>query len=195
VLEFYAARSQIFLAAAFDGEAAAARGQNVGDGTSVHITIPTENPWVPLRILALGKGGGEIVEADVYLLTDLTPAILPAPDGFNGMKLDHSRPASGALLSDLRSDRGMEWVPSHAWLTKVALDGEASQFGYDMAIDASGANAPSRVAAGLDLPGAVDPTGPALIRTIGALLFVIGSIGSIAILLTRRPSGSGMHPA
>jgi hypothetical protein len=195
LLEFYAARSQIFLAAAFDGEAAAARGQNVGDGTSVHITIPTENPWVPLRILALGKGGGEIVEADVYLLTDLTPAILPAPDGFNGMKLDHSRPASGALLSDLRSDRGMEWVPSHAWLTKVALDGEASQFGYDMAIDASGANAPSRVAAGLDLPGAVDPTGPALIRTIGALLFVIGSIGSIAILLTRRPSGGGMHPA
>ena len=57
VLEFYAARSQIFLAAAFDGEAAAARGQNVGDGTPVHITIPTENPWVPLRILALGKGG------------------------------------------------------------------------------------------------------------------------------------------
>ena len=47
VLEFYAARSQIFLAAAFDGEAAAARGQNVGDGTPVHITIPTENPWVP----------------------------------------------------------------------------------------------------------------------------------------------------
>ena len=195
VLEFYAARSEIFLAAAFDGEAAAARGQNVGDGTPVHITIPTENPWVPLRILALGKGGTEVVEADVYLLNDLKPAMLPAPDGFNGMSLDYSQPASESLLADLRSDRGMEWVPQHAWLSKIALDGEASQFGYDLAIDASGAGAPSRVAAGLDLPGANDPTGPATLRTLGTLMFVIGSLGAIMVLVTRRPSDSGMHPA
>ncbi len=195
VLEFYAARSQIFLAAAFDGEAAAARGQNVGDGTPVHITIPTENPWVPLRILALGKGGTEVVEADVYLLTDLTPAMLPAPDGFNGMTLDHSQPASQSLLADLRSDRGMEWVPEHAWLSKVALDGEASQFGFDLAVDASGGNAPSRVAAGIDLPGSSDPTGPATIRWIGMMLFLIGSLGSLLLLVTYRPSGGGMRPA
>jgi Uncharacterized protein conserved in bacteria (DUF2330) len=195
VLEFYAARSQIFLAAAFDGEAAAARGQNVGDGTPVHITIPTENPWVPLRILALGKGGTEVVEADVYLLNDLKPAMLPAPDGFNGMTLDYSQPASSSLLADLRSDRGMEWVPEHAWLSKVALDGEAAQFGYDLAIDASGAGAPSRVAAGLDLPGANDPTGPATLRMVGTLMFVIGSLGALIVLVTRRPSDSGMHPA
>ena len=55
VLDFYAARSPIFLAAVFDADAAAERGQAVGDGTPVHITIPTDNPWVPLRILALGK--------------------------------------------------------------------------------------------------------------------------------------------
>ena len=195
VLEFYAARSEIFLAAAFDGEAAAARGQNVGDGTPVHITIPTENPWVPLRILALGKQGTEIVEADVYLLTDRTPAMLPAPDGFNGMRLDHSQPASDALLADLRSDRGMEWVPDDAWLSKVALDGEASQFGFDLAVDASGQNAPSRVAAGLDLPGANDPTGPATLRWIGMMLFLIGSLGSLLFLVAYRPSGGGMRPA
>ncbi|HEY8861278.1 MAG TPA: DUF2330 domain-containing protein, partial [Candidatus Limnocylindria bacterium] len=41
VLDFYANRSPIFLAAAFDPDAAAARGQNIGDGTPVHITIPT----------------------------------------------------------------------------------------------------------------------------------------------------------
>ena len=29
----------------------------IGDGTPVHITIPTPNPWVPLRILCLGKAG------------------------------------------------------------------------------------------------------------------------------------------
>src|SRR5215217_7323643 len=55
VLEFYGKRSQIFLAAVFDGDAALKRGQRVGDGTPVHLTIPTDNPWVPLRILALGK--------------------------------------------------------------------------------------------------------------------------------------------
>jgi hypothetical protein len=41
VLDFYAQRSPIFLAAAFDADAANARGQQVGDGTPVHITIPT----------------------------------------------------------------------------------------------------------------------------------------------------------
>jgi hypothetical protein len=195
VLEFYAARSQIFLAAAFDGDAAAARGQNVGDGTPVHITIPTENPWVPLRILALGKTGTEVVQADVYLMTDRKPAMLPVPDGFNGMTLDNSQPASESLLADLRSDRGMEWVPEQAWLSKIALGGEASLFGYDLAIDATGARAPSRVAAGLDLPGAADPTGPALIRTLGAVLFIVGSLGALAVLITRRPSGGGLRPA
>ena len=81
VLDFYAARSPIFLAAVFDADAAAQRGQSVGDGTPVHITIPTDNPWVPLRILALGKTATERVDADVYLLTDRRPALLPVPTG------------------------------------------------------------------------------------------------------------------
>ena len=80
VLDFYAARSPIFLAAVFDADAAAARGQAIGDGTPVHITIPTDNPWVPLRILALGKTGQERVDADVYLLTDRTPGPAAGPD-------------------------------------------------------------------------------------------------------------------
>ncbi|HET9878537.1 MAG TPA: DUF2330 domain-containing protein, partial [Candidatus Limnocylindria bacterium] len=37
VLDFYASRSPIFMAAAFDADAAAARGQAVGDGTPVHL--------------------------------------------------------------------------------------------------------------------------------------------------------------
>ena len=69
------------------------RGQNVGDGTPVHITIPTDNPWVPLRILALGKTGNEHVDADVYLMTDHAPALLPQPDRLNGMTLDAVEPA------------------------------------------------------------------------------------------------------
>src|ERR1700675_2675615 len=125
VLDFYAARSPIFLAAVFDADAAAARGQAIGDGTPVHITIPTDNPWVPLRILGLGKTANERVDADVYLLTDRSPVLLPAPSGSNGLNLDHSAPASEALLTDLRSDRGMAWVPGSGWLTKVRIDSTA----------------------------------------------------------------------
>src|SRR2546428_2060991 len=68
VLDFYANRSPIFLAAVFAADAAKARGQRVGDGTPVHVTIPTANPWVPLRILGLGKNADDRIDADVYLL-------------------------------------------------------------------------------------------------------------------------------
>ena len=109
VLDFYAARSPIFLAAVFDADAAAERGQAVGDGTPVHITIPTDNPWVPLRILALGKTAAERVEADVYLLTDRTPTLLPAPTGDNGLGLGHSAPATAvaARRPPLRQGHGL----------------------------------------------------------------------------------------
>jgi hypothetical protein len=189
VLDFYAARSPIFLAAVFDADAAAERGQAIGDGTPVHITIPTDNPWVPLRILALGKGEAERIEADVYLLTDRKPALLPNPDGANGLALGHSASASESLLADLRSDRGMEWVPSSAWLSKVRIDAAAPQLSFDLAIDASGARQPSRVMAGLDLPGAVaTPDRSAdLVRIIVALTFTVGGIGAILYLLTRGP--------
>jgi hypothetical protein len=151
VLDFYADRSPIFMAAAFDADAAAERGQAIGDGTPVHLTIPTGNPWVPLRILGLGKGAVERVEADVYLLTDIRPALLPNAGGFAesaGLVLDHSAAASDALLADLRSDDGMEWIPDAAWLTKVVVDARAGELTYDLAIDASGAGDPSPIDAG-----------------------------------------------
>jgi hypothetical protein len=189
VLDFYAARSPIFLAAVFDADAASERGQAVGDGTPVHITIPTDNPWVPLRILALGKGEAERVEADVYLLTDRKPALLPNPDGSNGLALGHSASASESLLTDLRSDRGMEWVPTSAWLSKVRIDAAAPQLAFDLAIDASGARQPSRLMAGLDLPGAaaVPDRSVDLVRIIVAVGFMVGGIGGILYLLARRP--------
>ncbi|MFL5727500.1 MAG: DUF2330 domain-containing protein [Chloroflexota bacterium] len=197
VLDFYANRSPIFLAAAFDADAAAARGQQIGDGTPVHITIPTDNPWVPLRILALGKTGEERVEADVYLMTDTAPALLPTPTGDNGIRQDYGAWATASLLSDLRSDRGMEWVPASAWLTKIAVDSSAAGLSYDLAIDASGAGAPSRVDAGLALPGVdevvqtvgsvasgIDPT-----RLVLALVFSIMGIAGLWLMTRYRPGG------
>ena len=192
VLDFYAARSPIFLAAVFDSDAAAARGQAVGDGTPVHVTIPTDNPWVPLRILALGKTAAERVDADVYLMTDRRPALLPVPTGDNGLGLGHSAPATISLLDDLRSDQGMSWVPASAWLTKVTIDAAAPQLAYDLAIDASGAGAPSRVMAGLDLPGTVAIVAVVadwsidLWRLVVGLTFMVGGIGGILLLIRRR---------
>ena len=189
VLDFYASRSPIFLAAVFDADTAAELGQGVGDGTPVHITIPTTNPWVPIRILALGKTGEERVDADVYMMTDRRPALLPVPTGDNGMALDHSAPATASLLDDLRSDKGMEWVPSSAWLTKVRIDAAAPQLAFDLAVDATGARSPSRVMAGLDLPGAVpnNVAADAAARLLLGLTFSIGGIGGILLLIRRRP--------
>jgi hypothetical protein len=181
VLDFYARRSPIFLAAVFDADAAKDRGQAIGDGTPVHISIPTPNPWVPIRILALGKSGQDRVDADVYLLTDRPPALLPIPTGRNGIRLDHSAAATTNLLADLRSDRGMSWVPADGWLTKVAVDAAAPQLSFDLAVDVSSLGTPSRVQAGLELPPSLmkaatasDPLALAVtVLTISALLIAI----------------------
>ena len=190
VLDFYADRSPIFMAAAFDADAAAARGQALGDGTPVHLTIPTDNPWVPLRILGLGKADGEVVEADVYLLTDIKPALLPKAGAFvesDGLILDHSAAATELLLADLRSDVGMEWVPDEAWLTKVVVDLEADALDFDLAIDASGAGNPSAIDAGY-APFGDDPAP----RSPIALYLLLAATVAIAVpVLLSRSSGSG----
>jgi hypothetical protein len=190
VLDFYARRSPIFLAAAFDPARAAARGQAIGDGTPVHITIPTPNPWVPLRILALGKSGQERVDADVFLLTDRKPALLPSSDT-PGLQLAHSAAATDLLLSDLRSDKGMEWVPSSAWLTKVAVGAQASKLTYDLAIDASGQEAPSRVAAGLAVPDLPAATPADLARLIlGLAVIALGVLFVVGLTVWRPARGT-----
>ena len=185
VLEFYAERSPIFLAAVFDADAAAERGQAIGDGTPVHISIPTPNPWVPIRILGLGKSGGGIVEADVYLLTDIAPALLPTPTGSNGMVLQHSQPATDSLLDDLRSDQGMAWVPEDGWLTKIRVDGTAPQLSYDLAVDASGQGAPSWVQAGLDSPARVAKDNLSLVQVLLASTLAVGVL--LLVLVIGRP--------
>ena len=147
VLDFYASRSPIFLAAVFDSATAAERGQVIGDGTPVHITIPTDNPWVPLRILGLGKQPDDFVIADVFLLSDRAPEFLPAVG--NGLFLAHYGPATDLLLDDLRADAGMSWMPESAWLTKLQVLSATRDLRYDLAVDASGEGKPSLMRAGL----------------------------------------------
>jgi Uncharacterized protein conserved in bacteria (DUF2330) len=191
VLDFYAQRSPIFMAVRFNAERAAAQGVLEGEGTPVDIVIPTPNPWVPLRILTLGLKPTQTVQADVYLLTDRAPALLPQavrPNGEpdqHGMIRQVSEPASPSLLDDLRSDRRMGWIPSNAWLTYLKIDTPASTLTNDLAIDASGYGHPDPVAAGFA------PTTPVLPAT-----WPISWVGVFAVILlaliavaTRRGIG------
>lgn len=211
VLEHYAKRSPIFMAARFDTKAAEERGQGIGEGTPVHLTIPTERPWVPLRILGLGKAAGEVVEADVYLLTDSRPNLVTTPVASEaGLFRQFDAAASASLLGDLRSDKGMEWIPDRMWLTYMRVAADAGTLDYDLTVPAAAtASGPDAAAiapvepvetvppapvdeAEFDLAGRrlvineVEPAsnvGPLVAGTAGAL--VIGS-GLAAVLVRRR---------
>jgi hypothetical protein len=130
------------MAARFDASRARALGQNVGDGTPIMLTIPTKEPWVPLHILSLGLDKNQVVDADVFLLTDRQPKLLA---GGGGLSLSRNEPASPLLLDDLRSDKHMGWVPSSMWFTYLHLNVPAGQLGYDLAIsqDANPSAVPS----------------------------------------------------
>jgi hypothetical protein len=165
MLDFYARRSPVFLAARFDASAAVARGQVAGDGTPVQITIPTPNPWVPLHILSLAKGALAPVQADVYLLTDRAPSLLGLGDGVD---VQASEPASPSLLNDLRSDKDSSWIPEQAWLTFVRIDTTAGHINHDLAVDATGADSPSIVQAAYDPSGLVPTPQLAGLHPVGA---------------------------
>src|SRR6476620_3958888 len=131
VLDFYAQRSPVFMAARFDATRAAALGQRSGDGTPIMVTMPTDRPWVPLRILGLGAKPDTAIQADVFLLTDHEPKLLA---GGRGLTVGRSEQANASLLDDLRSDKGMAWVPSSMWFTHLPLDVAAGDLDYDLAI-------------------------------------------------------------
>ena len=190
VLDFYASRSPIFLAARFDADAARQKGVALGDGTPVHITIPTPNPWVPLRILSVGRQASERINADVFLLTDRRPTLLPGNDA-PGLVVDRSEPASTRLMADLRSDKGMEWMPESMWLSYLKVDALPRQLTYDLAVDATGAGRPSRQAAGFEVPGAAvvptpDDGGTPLLPFAVAGAAALAAVGGGFLVAARR---------
>lgn len=139
VLGRYSDGGSIFALARFDNEAAAKQGFVEGQGTVIHFTIPTPRPWIPLRILALGKGHTEEVVADLFVLTPEEPAFAPRLDETPGMRVLANRPADERLLGDLRSDSGMEWLPeSGMWFTALSLRTPAEAIADDLTIDHTG---------------------------------------------------------
>jgi hypothetical protein len=195
VLDFYARRSPIFMAARFDAARAQALGQNAGDGTPIMLTIPTKNPWVPLRILGLGLDRSKVVDADVFLLTDARPKLLA---GGRGLSLQRDEQANDSLLTDLRTDRHMGWVPSKMWFTYLSLHVPAGQLNYDLAVSTRPNEVPALTATGISAAAAR----PVVADGAGGAQWPLGvGVGAgVAVLLfagwvTRRRRGEAEAPA
>ena len=191
VLEFYSRRSPYFMAAEFDATAAVEQGLHSGDGIPVHLTIPVDRPWVPLRILGTGKPASDLVEADVFLLTDDEPALLAG----SGLRLERSEPASGFLLDDLRADRGMGWLPRDLWFTYLKVDATGGDLTYDLAVAPSRDQKPAIRDTGVEQAGSLavpslDQTGgiwPAVLIVGGAsALAAVGAAVSAMPARARR---------
>ena len=156
----------------------------------MHVVIPTPNPWVPLRILTLGRQPQDLIQADVFLLTDRDPAMLPqavSPNGDPNQKgtiLEQSAWASGSLMQDLRSDQRSNWIPdTPMWLSYLKIDEHAGDLTNDLAIDASGYGHPDPVAAGFSFPTVPVPDGSDGARTI---LWLGVGIAIVALFARRR---------
>jgi Uncharacterized protein conserved in bacteria (DUF2330) len=147
VMQRYSSAGAIFALAKFDNKEAIKRGVSEGQGTIIHFTIPTKAPWIPLQILALGKNRTELVDADLFILTDDAPSLSLAGGEAKlpGLTVRSFGKAGSPLLQDLRSDRGMGWLPrSGMWLTALTIHTPAGFIRGDLSIDGGGPTAPSQ---------------------------------------------------
>jgi len=135
----YSDAGAIFALAKYDVAEASARGLTRGQGVVVHFTIAAKAPWMPMRILAFGKTPTQVVDAELFVLTDDRPSFSPLIGSIPGMDVRKNQRASASLLSDLRGDRGMSWVPtSGMWFTALNLHAKASTVTTDLSIDGGG---------------------------------------------------------
>jgi hypothetical protein len=145
---------------------------------------------VPLHILSLGLDKARVVDADVFLLTDNQPKLLA---GGTGLSLDRNEQAPTPLLDDLRSDKGMGWVPQQMWFTYLRLAVPAGQLDYDLAISDQPTAVPRLIDTGISAAAARTVTAPdrgwavwplVLALVAGALTF--GIVGIVSSARRRR---------
>jgi hypothetical protein len=184
VMQAYSSQGAIFALAKFDAGLAAEKGVFEGQGTVVHFTIPTNAPWIPLRILTLGKTSAEVVDADLFVLTDAPPTSVPSVRSMPGMTVKASEPASTSLLDDLRSDRNMAWIPHGGlWLTALSLHTTAGTIAYDLSIDGG------RPTGGPAVPVMPDPI------WTWWLAVAVGVVGLGLIRILRKPGAAPLRTA
>jgi hypothetical protein len=135
----YSDAGAVFALAKYDVTTASRQGLIQGQGVVVQFTIPTKAPWMPMRILAFGKAPTDVVDAELFVLTDDRPSFYPPIGSIDGMTVLANERASKSLLSDLRGDRGMSWVPATGmWFTALDLHAPASTVKADLSIDGGG---------------------------------------------------------
>jgi hypothetical protein len=182
VLGRYASQGAVFALARFDRTAAARGGPIQGQGETIQFTIPMKAPWIPLTILALGKQGAELVDADLFVLTDHRPSFTPGLGDIAGMQVLADQAADPGLLSDLRSDRGMSWLPAQGmWLTAMKLHTLAAAIHADLSIDRGG-------------PPRAILTDPGVAATPGWVWWMVGLL-AVAGLWMARALWRPVHPA
>jgi hypothetical protein len=185
VMAAYSSRGAVFALARFDNAAAAKKGLVAGSGQVIHFTIPIKAPWIPLRILALGKTGNELVNADLFVLTDHAPQFGPALTDMPGTQVRAAGWASAQLLADLRSDKGMGWLPAkHMWFTAMTMNTPAKNIHGDLSIDGGGPPLALAAVAGR-------PVTPAWAWWIVGLL----AAGTLVIWMVWRPARPRLRSA
>ena len=147
VLDYYAERSPVFMAAKFDASRAEDLGQGAGDSTPIMARSQPTTPGCPSDPRASGSmapnGRGRRVPADRR----------EAEAAGRRHRADaRARRAGGRrLLDDLRSDENMEWIPESMWFSYLSVDAPAGELDYDLAV-AAGPGTPSLVDAGVPGP-------------------------------------------
>jgi len=103
--------------------------------------------------------------------------------------LDRNEPANASLLSDLRSDKHMGWIPAHMWFTFLRLDVPAGDLDYDLAISTRPGTVPSLTDAGITASEArpiAERAGRALWPLAAAAAVGIATFGIGGLLARRR---------
>ena len=185
VLGRYSSSHAVFALARFDRADAKSRGLIQGQGEVIQFTIPLKAPWVPLRILSLGKAGVEYVDAEVFVLTDHRPTFSPAIGSIDGMTVKANGAAPPQMLSDLAGDTGMSWLPtSGMWFTALKLRTTAATVTYDLSIDGGGP---------VGAPPA--PVGSPLPVSLGWPFWMAMILGAGGLLLVARRERDRLRPA
>ena len=187
VMQRYSSEGALFALAKFDNKQAVKRGLAEGQGTVIHFTIPTKAPWIPLQILALGKNRAELVDADLFILTDDAPSLSLGNGQLPGLTVKAYGKAGSSLLQDLRSDRGMTWLPRRGmWFTALSIHTVAGNIGSDLSIDGGGPTAPSQPV--------VAPNGAGATWSIW-VASLVALAGMALIWLLWRPARPPVSPA
>ncbi len=190
MFSIYTDRSPYVMAAKFDPQRADGQRLNSGDATPIHITIPTDAPWIPLQVLGLDKPTGERVVADIFVLTPEAPGNVIDEAG---LRLFASEQASDGLMFDLHDDQRSEWIPESGHITVFQLDEAAGDLDYDLILNDDGAfetrDARDRelLASPLNATLPVDATSPFVWLLALVIVFVAGGMASAVGRSATRP--------